>query len=333
MYKSAILLCVLCSTLAVAQYHYDPNDFVAEVVEYVPGTIPESLYDIFTGTSFTYPTYALGLEEGVERVDRRPTYITTGDPNIGADVNMPVVPVYSAFRWWEIVTIGNNGGKLVLKFNHHVANDKNNLYGIDFIVFGNARQNNLSGAEWKPWSDPNQVKVGITTFYERGIVSVSQDGLTWYTFTNGPYADDFAPTAGYKWDYANHCWGEELDPTRPVSPSLTPADINDKTVAHMIDMYDGSAGGAGFDIALVGLSWIQYVKIEDNPAYGSTTEIDAVSDVSACGDYKHPFPVGDLNEDCRVNMKDFTIAAQQWVDMTLVRQVIDNWLECTWNCQ
>ncbi|MDO8302799.1 MAG: hypothetical protein Q7T18_06135 [Sedimentisphaerales bacterium] len=345
MYKLSALLMLFCSTLAVAQYQYDPNDFPAEVIDYTQGVIPASLHDVFYPfVPFTYPTYAFGLEEDTER---RPTYLTTGDPNIGEDVNMPVVPVYGAFRWWEIVTIGNNGGKLIVKFNHHVADDKNNPYGIDFIIFGNAQQSKANNFEWKPLSDPTQVSVGSTTYYERGIVSVSQDGIKWYKFirgisadpnivyadSNGPYADDFAPTAGYKWDYANHCWGEELDPTKPVNPALTAASMNGKTIAQMVDAYDGSAGGTGFDIGQFDLEWIQYVRIEDNPNLSSTTEIDAVSDVSACGDYKHPFPIGDLSQDCRVNMNDFAIAAQQWVDMEIVRQIVDNWLECTWNCE
>ena len=57
--------------------------------------------------------------------------------------------------------------------------------------------------------------------------------------------------------------------------------------------------------------------IEDNPNLSDpTTEIDAVSDVRA---------PGDLNRDCRVDMKDFAIAARQ-MDMEAVRHVVGNWL-------
>ena len=31
---------LLCSTLAVAQYQYDPNDFVSEIIDYTQGVIP-----------------------------------------------------------------------------------------------------------------------------------------------------------------------------------------------------------------------------------------------------------------------------------------------------
>jgi hypothetical protein len=331
MYKFAAFVLVLVLTVDTGAYEYDPNDFATEVVEYVPGTMPATLVDVFDGIPFTYPWPPYNTVLG------RPTYVTTGDDRIGEDVDMPVVPVYGAFRWWEITSIGN-GGRLVVKFNHPVANDRNNLYGIDFIIFGNAQQGIIpqpdTDPNWTADSDPNRVTVSSSTSYERGIVSVSKDGQNWYTFTGGPYADDFAPTAGYKWDYANHCWGEELDPTRPADPNLDRFDVYKKTVAKMIDMYDGAAGGTGFDIGRLGLDWIQYVKIEDDPALSEpTTEIDAISDASACGDYKHPFPIGDLNEDCRVNLKDFVIMAQQWVDVALLEEIAAHWLECVWDCQ
>ena len=327
---------LLYSTISVGQYQYDPNDFATEVISYAHGTGIGA--DPFYGcVDYNDPNFALG----------NPTVITTGDKNIGENVNMPVVPVYGAFRWYEIVTIGQ-GGSLTLKFNHPVANDRNNPYGIDFIIFGNSNQVIAAGGAWTLDSNPEAVTVTGTIFYERGIVSVSKDGNKWYKFVtgtssdpnivyankNGPYADDFAPTCGFDWDSVNHVWGAELDPTRPIDPNLTAAGMNGKTVVQMIAAYKGSAGGTGFDIGIFGLDWIQYVRIEDNPAYSSaTTEIDAVSDVAACGDYKHPFPIGDLNNDCRVDMEDFAIAAQQWIDMMPIKKVADTWLECTWNCQ
>ena len=128
---------------------------------------------------------------------------------------------------------------------------------------------------------------------------------------SGPYADDFAPTASYAWDEFNDVWAEELDPTRPVDPTLAPSDFAGKTVAQMIAAYDGSAGGTGFDIGALGLEWIQYVRIEDDPDSNVTTEIDAIADVSCCGDYKHPYPVGDLNKDCTVDTADFAIFSGQ----------------------
>jgi hypothetical protein len=285
---------------------YDLNDFAIEVIEYVEGSSVGT--DWISGQPFNDPNCALG----------RPTLETTGDGwFIPVDVDVPVVPLYQPFRAFEIVTIGN-GGLLTVKFNHPVANDTNNAYGIDFIIYGNASAIIGAGQEWTSGNPEESIVVGSVSA-EPGIVAVSQDGQNWYYFSFGPYADDFAPTASYAWDDVNDVWAEELDPTRPVAPTLSPADFAGKTVAQMIAAYDGSAGGTGFDIGVLGLEWIQYVRIEDDPDSNVTTEIDAIADVRCCGDYKHPYPQGDLNKDCRVDMADFAIFS-------------GHWFECTWDC-
>jgi hypothetical protein len=318
-----LVVCLFIAAVAEA-YEYDPNDFAIEVIEYVEGSGvgTDSLppYNLFND-----PNNALG----------RPTLETTGDNwLISPFIKVPVVPVYPPFRAFELVTIGN-GGRLIVKFNHHIANDKNNPYGIDFIVYGNARQEISGGQVWAN-GNPQQTTVTGDVFAEPGIVAVSQDGINWYYFSDGPYADDFAPTASYMWDDVNNVWGEELDPTRPIDPSLTAVSLDGKTVAEVIEIYNGSAGGTGFDIALLGLDWIQYVRIENKPGSDGTTEIDAIADVSCCGDYKHPYPAGDLNEDCRVDFVDFAILARDWLagsDWDDLVTVADNWLECSWKCQ
>jgi hypothetical protein len=323
-YKLAIALCLLCSTITVGQYRYDPNDFATEVVEYVPGTGLDA--DWLSGVLPNDPNRALG----------RPTLMTTGEGwNIPVNPPVPVVPVYQPFRYFEVVTVGL-GGRLTLKFNHRVTHDKNNPYGIDFIIFGNAAQNISTGGFWKN-GNPETTTVAASNMAENGIVSVSQDGIKWYKFirgisadptivyadSNGPFADSFAPTASYQWDSVNHIWGEELDPTRPVNPALTAASMAGKTVAQMIDAYDGSAGGTGFDISSVGLDWIQYVCVEGSGSSTSKPEVDAVADVRAPGDF---------NRDCRVDMRDFAIAAK-YADMASITLVVQNWLACGCGCE
>ena len=343
--KALIAFFVVCLFIAAVAgaYDYDQNDFAAEVIEYIQGSGVGS--DPVSGDPYNNPQTVLG----------RPTLETTGDGwDIPETVSMPVVPVYPPFRAFEIVTIGN-GGKLVLKFNHPVSDDKNNLYGIDFIIYGNARQAISGGQGWAN-GNPEQTTVTGEVFAEPGIVAVSQDGNNWHYFSNGPYADDFAPTASYQWDDVNDVWGGELNPTRPVDPNLTPANFNGKSVAEIIEIYNGSAGGTGFDIGALGLDWIQYVRIEDDSGGGAgvTTEIDAIADVSSCGDYKHPFPVGDITRDCRVDYEDLEILCDYWLaeindpqepaaiadiyeddvinfyDMALLA---GNWLYCNWECE
>lgn len=315
-----LLVVWLCLASVAWGLDYDSNDFAVEVVEYFEGDNVGN--DFISGEPYNDANNVLG----------RPTLETTGDGwFIPVDENVPVVPVYSSFRAFEVVTVGN-GGYLTLKFNHRVADDENNPYGIDFIVFGDTAQMTGGGQFWEN-GNPEDVTVEGSVFAEPGLVAVSQNGKDWYYFTTGPYADDFAPTASYEWDEVNDEWAEELEPTRPVDPNLTAADMDGLTVAEMIRVYNGSSGGTGFDLRWLGPNdyaalavepnsgrkWIQYVRIEDDPGSSATTEVDAIADVSCCGDYRHPYPVGDLNKDCRVDMVDFAVLARHWLD-------------CTWQC-
>jgi hypothetical protein len=89
--------------------------------------------------------------------------------------------------------------------------------------------------------------------------------------------------------------------------------------------YGESAGGTAFDLQQLdpcdfnalatdpdtGRKWIQYVWIEPKQDY--STEIDAVSDVACCGDYKHPQPAGDIDDNCIVNEYDLLILVEHWL--------------------
>ena len=123
-----IIFLILALVQASRAFEIDPNDFATEVIGYTPGT--NLVNDWVSGLPFTDPNQALGP----------PTADTTGD---GIDINLaeivPVVSVYQAFRHFELTIIGS-GGELVVKFSHPVADDSNNPFGIDFIVFGNALQ-------------------------------------------------------------------------------------------------------------------------------------------------------------------------------------------------
>ena len=295
----ALALASFCFAPAAKAYDYDANDFAIEVVDYVVGTGAEP---------FNKPDSAIGrrsLETGGAKFPEME----------------PVVPVYQPWLVDQLVRIGG-GGQLTARFSHPVANDKNNPCGIDFIIFGNAFMTIGGENEWD-FGNPEDVTVNGEVAAEPGIVSVSQDGVSWYSFetVGGPRADTFASTAGYEWDDVNDVWGKELDPTRPMDPNLSASDQAGKTVAEVIEAYDGSAGGTGFDIGTLGLDWIEYVRIEDDPDPDSsvTTEIDAIADVSCCGDYRHPFPVGDVNKDCIVDARDLALVAGSWLD-------------CTWDC-
>ncbi|MCY2951123.1 MAG: hypothetical protein NTU53_03995 [Planctomycetota bacterium] len=255
-------------------YILNPSDFAAEVVDYVEGN--GMVRDYVTGEAFNNPANAIG----------RPTVDTTGDGfTIRLGETAPVVPIYGAFRSFELVTVGQ-GGQLTVKFDHRVTNDPRNPFGLDLIVFGNA-----AGVAQDYWTNrnPNALTVQDTLRAERGIVSVSQDGTTWHTFTNGPYADTFAPSLGRVYDpnhpdrsigQWNQWWGLPTDPTKPLDPSITRLAFVGKTVAEVAQIYADSAGGTAFDIGTLGLDWIQYVRVENPLNSGLTPDIDAFADVA-----------------------------------------------------
>ena len=57
----------------------------------------------------------------------------------GACLNFPgcVTPLSPAFCPEELVAVGI-GGELILSFDHPVADDPQNPFGVDLLVFGNA---------------------------------------------------------------------------------------------------------------------------------------------------------------------------------------------------
>lgn len=223
--------------------------------------------------------------------------------------------------------------EVIIGFDHKVTDDTNNPYGIDMIVFSNAFFKYQSDEFLIPTSDMEAVYVSASSMplYEEWVtVSVAQDpNGPWFSFSNGPAAGSLFPTNPYTWDSVNKQWGGPLDFLKPVNPDLMMTDFAGLPVSQAITLYDGSAGGTGFDLQwlspadyaalmpdpITGRKWIQYVKLTSDE-HG---EVDALSDVAACGDYQHPFPAGDINLDCRVNLTDLAVLAE-------------NWLVCTWNC-
>lgn len=286
----------------LAYVHRGTNPFAARAVQYVQGDGVGN--DFISGKPFTDPAAALGP----------PTVDTTGDGfQMPVDEAVPLVAVNSAFRSFELVGIGI-GGHLTLKFNHPIEDHACNPYDIDFIVYGNSFQ--VGGPPWTN-GDPSDAVVGGTIFAEPSLVSVSQDGIEWLTFEDGPFADDFAPTLGRVFDPENpdpslgdwnEWWGLPTDPTKPLDPEITPADLSGLTVAEAALLYDGAAGGTGFDLSELGLDWIQYVRIEEVGM--GIPEIDAVADVAASSGAG---ALGaDLDGDGTVGVPDLILLLGSW---------------------
>ncbi|MHB0912588.1 MAG: PEP-CTERM sorting domain-containing protein [Armatimonadota bacterium] len=193
-------------------------------------------------------------------------------------VNFTTSLVYGAWNTapdgTKLIVTVNSGGYITVEFDDPIYDDPGNLYGKDFIVFGNAAFNGTGTVT--PTTNMETYALGNGSIREESAtVSVSQDGLNWYTYSS-PLADNYYPTNPFEWDRATDSWGAELDWTKPVNPSLAKASFSGLSAAAAIDLYDGSAGGTAFDLSASGMSWIKYIKVT-----GSGVEVDGFSRVVA----------------------------------------------------
>ena len=351
----AFLLICLCFAAVVNAYDYDESDFASEVVSF-NGPFGSSPYDD-PYSVLGQPTTEIYDELSFEIYLCSLVYAAWGRDFDGNKL---------------VVTLGD-GAEIVVKFDHKVGDDPGNPYGFDFIVFGNTFFGGFGTDPIGPDTDMEQfyLEDPTSTNDEAVRVSVAQQTYRpWYTFQNGPYGDTAFPTNAYAWDRENHCWGEELNWLRPVEPNLTVSDFDGLSAADAIDLYNGSAGGTGFDLkdlapsdytALAvdpdtGQKWIRYIKVQSVDGVSQAGEIDGFADVAGCGDYKHPHPTGDINQDCRVDYEDMALLCGYWladtsdpcapaviadiyededniVNLYDCALMVGNWLKCTWECE
>lgn len=250
---------------AHAGYVYNPDDFAVEVIS-ASGPFGPSPYDdpaAILGRPATDFHDPFAIFDGREP-NLRGTLIEAPS-NTDADGN-------------KLITTLNEGSQITVRMGRKVYDDPRNPYGIDLIVFGNAF---FTGSGFTGGSvNLNTYTLSGNLVAEPIKVSVSPDGVNWYRYDDGPYADGLFPTNAYLWDRQSGTWTDELsDPTRPVNPALTAADFSGLTGADALDLYDGSAGGTGFDLSASGFEWIQYVRVEGLTGFAGG-EIDAIAAVT-----------------------------------------------------
>ncbi len=298
-------LCIAVLAVAVASAAAE-SDFAVEVVlARTHGPFGLSPYDD--------PLAALG--KPTTMVDENSVFVDPG----------PMVPSLAYSAWntapggGKLITTLGTGAAIVVKFDHKVVDHPDNWYGLDLQVFGNAAFTGNGFVDAETNMETHTLANGHVSG-EMVTVSVSSDGVQWYTYANGPYADGRFPTNPFAWDRQTHTWGDEMDWTKPVNPALTAADFAGKTAADAIDLYDGSAGGTGFDLseatgldtvavtlsggAEVQLAYIQYVKV-----VGDYAEVDGFSDVAPAPTAMLP---GDANGDGFVDDGDLSLLLAHW---------------------
>ncbi len=167
-----------------------------------------------------------------------------GEPsraNPFAEATDPFDPAYGTN---QIVSIGA-GGSLVVRFQTPVLNHPHNRHGLDFTLFGNTgfiitNDFDVTTHDWVGSPATDGSLFGQSAGTTR--VSVSRDGVEFYVLNPAlaPAVDSFPPTDGAG------------DFHVPLSPGLTAADFGGATLDDIRTLYQGSGGGASYDI-----SWAQ----------------------------------------------------------------------------
>lgn len=228
------------------------SSFATAVIEFDQGRNPAEGYGD--------PTAALG----------EPTR-DTGDgifPAVVSPFNAPWIPD-------EIFSLGS-GGFITLGFDTPITNNPRNPFGVDFLIFDNAQ---LFDGEF-----PAGICIDIFG-NEPYVVEVSADGEHWEVVRPAT-SNGLFPTCGYldSGQYDEFPGRIPADFTKPVDPAITMRDLFMLTYPEILAIYNGSGGGAGYDLAATSLNSVNFVRIS-NPAApgGPTIEIDAVSIVTPVG--------------------------------------------------
>lgn len=194
-----------------------------------------------------------------------------GEPARRTSNDDPIDVTVGADGMDDVVSIGE-GGHLTVSFDEPVADDPNNPFGIDLLIFGNAF---LFDFDLDTGAMDGRFD-GV--FSEAGILEVSSNGQDYVEVTN-VVPDGIFPTRGYLDDAGTL----PTDFTRPVDPNFDPLG---HTLAEIQQGYGISGGGFGVDLADVGLPSITHVRIsnplvtEPGQTFSITPEIDAIVDVA-----------------------------------------------------
>ncbi|MEM8864400.1 MAG: PEP-CTERM sorting domain-containing protein [Planctomycetota bacterium] len=255
MIRSSIAAAVAAVTFCVAGAA--SAQFATKVISYDEGVAPSP--------GFTIPVAALGGPQG--------------DTSFG-----PVTPFNPPFSTSDIVSIGE-GGQITLRLSNFILPQAGE---VELGIFANV---GIVDTDF-----PNgQAGVGPTfsTFgpafsgmpEDAAEVSVSEDGITWVSLTNQIFD---IPTAGFQ-DVAATL---PADFTKPFIGVLD--DFEGLSLAQMLTLLDGSAGGTWLDISATGLSQVGFVRLsladDLDPGTSLNFDLDAVTISSSAIGARAPEP-------------------------------------------
>lgn len=225
--------------------------FAVEVIDYVPGALPDS------AASYTNPAAALGKTN--ETTPAAPAFDTPA---------YVITPFNATYASDDLVAIGD-GGRLVLRLDATAPTTTLGLgvhTGVGLI--DNDYPNGNVGAVAMPYTSPRIADV-----------RVSADGETWFAIADNREFD--LPTNWYAEGITTP--GSDTGPgtvqadfAQPFGGTLSDFDGLDWN--GVLALLDGSAGGEWLDLSGVPTAGVQYVEFSvDQP--GATFLLDAVATV------------------------------------------------------
>jgi hypothetical protein len=185
-----------------------------------------------------------------------------GEPSRVNPFNDATDPFNPPYGTNQIVSIGT-GGSLVVQFHTPVLNHPNNLYDLDFTIFGGAgfvitNEFDFTTFDWIGTPSTDGSLFAQSTGETR--VSVSRDGVNFYLLNPAlaPVVDHFPPTDGAGNFHV------------PLIPGVTADDFAGATLEDIREVYRSSGGGASYDISWAQDAWgnkvflptIQFIRVE-----------------------------------------------------------------------
>lgn len=267
----AMITLLANSPAARAAFVYNPDDFAVQVVSSTGFPASPGATQYYSDPNAILGRPALQFKD-----------IYGSNPTAFHRVKL-IEPAYATgLNGEKLITTFNAGQSVTVQMGRTVYDNPSNPYGIDLIVYGNSFFVAGGGSFVGDNTNLNTTPVG-GVFSESVQVSVSPDNIHWYSYPADAAhtGDGYYPTNSYLWDRNTASWtDDQADPTKPVDPSIGTTALAGMTAADVLDLYDGAAGGTGFDLADSGFSYINYVRFDGLAGY-SGGEIDAVAAVTA----------------------------------------------------